>query len=82
MVQAVSIHDTGAGQATGNGATEHLAAMESSQSMPYLSTEPAPNTSFQVTLSNKVIAITGANRGIGLGLAEVFLANNAAGVYC
>lgn len=49
--------------------------------MPYLSTEPAPNASFQVTLSNKIIAITGANRGIGLGLAEVFLANNAAVVY-
>ena len=57
MVQAVSIHDTGAGQSNGNGATAQPAAMESSQSMPYLSTEPAPNASFQVTLSNKVIAI-------------------------
>ena len=81
MVQAVSIHDTGAGLSNGNGATSDPTTMESSQSMPYLSTEPAPNASFQVTLSNKVIAITGANRGIGLGLAEVCLANNAAVVY-
>ncbi|GAB7325407.1 hypothetical protein MBLNU13_g09435t1 [Cladosporium sp. NU13] len=81
MVQAVSIHDTGAGVTIGNGATSDPATMESSKSMPYLSTEPAPNASFQVTLSNKVIAITGANRGIGLGLAEVCLANNAAVVY-
>lgn len=81
MVQAASIHETGAAQSNGNGVATHAAAMEGSQSMPYLSTEPSPNASFQVTLSNKVIAITGANRGIGLGLAEVFLANNAAVVY-
>ncbi|KAM0723108.1 hypothetical protein Q7P37_001308 [Cladosporium fusiforme] len=79
MVQAVSIHETGAAaQQNGNGTT---ATMEGSEPMPYLSTEPAPNASWAVTLSNKVVAVTGANRGIGLGLAEVFLANNAACVY-
>lgn len=77
MVQAVSIHETGAnGHTNGNTAT-----MEGSQTMPYLSTEPSPNANWAVTLTNKVIAITGANRGIGLGLAEVCLANNAAVVY-
>jgi NAD(P)-dependent dehydrogenase (short-subunit alcohol dehydrogenase family) len=76
MVQAISIHETAAGHSNGTSVTRDTAAMESSHSMPYLSTEPAPNASF-----NKVIAITGANRGIGLGLAEVFLANNAAVVY-
>jgi NAD(P)-dependent dehydrogenase (short-subunit alcohol dehydrogenase family) len=82
MVQAVSIHETGsAGHSNGNGIASGTAAMEGSQSMPYLSTEPAPNANYQVTLSNKIIAITGANRGIGLGLAEVCLANNAAVVY-
>lgn len=36
---------------------------------------------WQITLSGKVVAITGANQGIGLGLAEVCLANNAKCVY-
>ncbi|KAH8665361.1 short chain alcohol dehydrogenase [Ilyonectria robusta] len=35
----------------------------------------------QVTLGGKVIAITGANRGIGLGVAECCLDNGAAVVY-
>ncbi|BCR87320.1 uncharacterized protein ACHE_31307S [Aspergillus chevalieri] len=35
----------------------------------------------QVTLGGKVIAITGANRGIGLGIAECCLSNGAAKVY-
>ncbi|KAL4897513.1 hypothetical protein BDV59DRAFT_45819 [Aspergillus ambiguus] len=39
----------------------------------------APQT--QVTLASKVIAITGANRGIGLGIAECCLSNGAAKVY-
>ncbi|CAI7584879.1 unnamed protein product [Penicillium bialowiezense] len=39
----------------------------------------APQT--QVTLGGKVIAITGANRGIGLGIAECCLSNGAAKVY-
>ncbi|KAJ5880391.1 uncharacterized protein N7473_011444 [Penicillium subrubescens] len=39
----------------------------------------APQT--QVTLGGKVITITGANRGIGLGIAECCLSNGAAKVY-
>ncbi|RDW69970.1 hypothetical protein BP5796_08367 [Coleophoma crateriformis] len=35
----------------------------------------------QITLGDKIIAITGANRGIGLGIAECCLANGAAKVY-
>ncbi|BAE62555.1 hypothetical protein BDV35DRAFT_385206 [Aspergillus flavus] len=35
----------------------------------------------QVTLGSKVIAITGANRGIGLGIAECCLSNGAERVY-
>lgn len=49
--------------------------------MPYLSTEPSPNQSWTITLKNKVIAITGANRGIGLGVAQVCLENAASKVY-
>jgi NAD(P)-dependent dehydrogenase (short-subunit alcohol dehydrogenase family) len=82
MVQAVSIHEIGGpAQSNGNDTASNTAIMEGSQSMPYLSTEPAPNANYQVTLSNKIIAISGANRGIGLGLAEVCLVNNAAVVY-
>lgn len=42
-----------------------------------------PNNDFnwQITLDHKVVAITGANRGIGLGIAEVCLANSAQVVY-
>ncbi|KAL3452617.1 hypothetical protein BJX65DRAFT_303433 [Aspergillus insuetus] len=43
-----------------------------------LSTEQ-PQT--ELTLASKVIAITGANRGIGLGIAESCLVNGAAAVY-
>jgi NAD(P)-dependent dehydrogenase (short-subunit alcohol dehydrogenase family) len=46
-----------------------------------ISTLPASDFSWKVSLGNKVIAITGANRGIGLGIAEVCLANSAAIVY-
>lgn len=81
MVQAVSIHDTGAAQSNGNSTTANMATPSGSDSMPYLSTEPAPNANWAITLKDKIIAITGANRGIGLGLAEVCLANNAAAVY-
>jgi NAD(P)-dependent dehydrogenase (short-subunit alcohol dehydrogenase family) len=42
---------------------------------------PGSDFSWKVSLENKVIAITGANRGIGLGIAEVCLANSAATVY-
>ncbi|KAF3935824.1 hypothetical protein ABW19_dt0206906 [Dactylella cylindrospora] len=46
-----------------------------------ISTMPAEDFNWKITLEGKVIAITGANRGIGLGLAEVCLANSAAKVY-
>jgi len=49
--------------------------------MPNLNTMPPADMDWQITLKDKVIAITGANRGIGLGLAEVCLANNAKCVY-
>ncbi|KAJ4333240.1 hypothetical protein N0V95_009474 [Ascochyta clinopodiicola] len=48
---------------------------------PYLSTMPSEEFDWKVSLKNKVVAITGANRGIGLGLATVFLANEAAHVF-
>ncbi|KAM0386952.1 hypothetical protein ACHAQC_011261 [Fusarium culmorum] len=46
-----------------------------------LSTLPGPNHNYKVSLQDKVIAITGANQGIGLGIAEVCLVNDAAFVY-
>lgn len=48
---------------------------------PYLSTLPENDFNWQITLGQKVVAITGANRGIGLGIAEVCLANSAKMVY-
>src|SRR4051794_24080593 len=64
-------------------ATENVApdATKSDTSAPYLSTLPANDFSWQITLAEKVVAITGANRGIGLGIAEVCLANSAKNVY-
>lgn len=62
-----------------NGSSSQVA-----QSVPapeYLSTEPAADFDWKVSLKGKVIAITGANRGIGLGLATVCLANDAAEIY-
>lgn len=47
----------------------------------FLNTQPAADHDWKISLKNKVIAITGANRGIGLGIAEVCLANDAAAVY-
>ncbi|KAI1334114.1 hypothetical protein F5Y15DRAFT_402685 [Xylariaceae sp. FL0016] len=47
----------------------------------YPSTLPQPGHNWQITLDSKVISITGANQGIGLGLAEVCLANSAGCVY-
>ncbi|KAF1953124.1 hypothetical protein CC80DRAFT_551827 [Byssothecium circinans] len=44
-------------------------------------TEPGPDHDWKITLLGKVIAITGANRGIGLCLAIVSLANEAAEAY-
>ncbi|KAL8723891.1 MAG: hypothetical protein Q9181_007101 [Wetmoreana brouardii] len=43
--------------------------------------ETNPGHSWQVTLKEKVVAITGANQGIGLGIAEVCLANSAQTIY-
>jgi NAD(P)-dependent dehydrogenase (short-subunit alcohol dehydrogenase family) len=47
----------------------------------YLSTEPKEDFDWKISLKGKVVAITGANRGIGLGLATVCLANDAKEVY-
>lgn len=47
----------------------------------FLSTEPKADFDWKISLKGKVIAITGANRGIGLGIATVCLANDAAEVY-
>ncbi|KAL9002438.1 MAG: hypothetical protein Q9188_004626 [Gyalolechia gomerana] len=58
------------------------AASPSNPRLPsLLSTEPGPDHSWRVNLDGKVIAITGANQGIGLGIAEVCLANLAKMVY-
>jgi NAD(P)-dependent dehydrogenase (short-subunit alcohol dehydrogenase family) len=72
MVQAVPMEHNG--QANGHTA-------DSGAVMPKLSTQPPANMNWQITLKDKVVAITGANRGIGLGLAEVCLANSASVVY-
>lgn len=61
MVRAVSL-ENGYGQ--GNGHTSgHPAAMEAETSMPNLNTLPPPDMNWAITLKDKVIAITGANRG-------------------
>ncbi|KAL4895295.1 hypothetical protein BDV59DRAFT_199964 [Aspergillus ambiguus] len=64
--------------AVDNGAT---AASTATDAPTYLSTMPPSTFNWQITLADKVIAITGANRGIGLGIAEVCLANSAKYVY-
>ncbi|RVD83672.1 uncharacterized protein DFL_005451 [Arthrobotrys flagrans] len=46
-----------------------------------ISTLPDEGFDWRITLEGKVIAITGANRGIGLGIAEVCLSNSATKVY-
>lgn len=64
-------------------ATENVVvdATKSETPTPVLSTMPANDFNWQITLGQKVVAITGANRGIGLGIAEVCLANSANVVY-
>jgi NAD(P)-dependent dehydrogenase (short-subunit alcohol dehydrogenase family) len=57
------------------------AATDAATAPPVLSTMPDDDFSWQITLGKKVVAITGANRGIGLGIAEVCLANSANVVY-
>ncbi|KAI1322422.1 hypothetical protein F5Y16DRAFT_413287 [Xylariaceae sp. FL0255] len=53
------------------------------QKSPSITTQALPHGGHnrQITLDNKVVAITGANQGIGLGIAEVCLANSAACVF-
>ncbi|EJP63706.1 short-chain dehydrogenase [Beauveria bassiana ARSEF 2860] len=65
--------------AVANGAIVHDGGASSLPTT--LSTLPGPNHDWSVTLKDKVIAITGANQGIGLALAEVCLANDAASVF-
>jgi NAD(P)-dependent dehydrogenase (short-subunit alcohol dehydrogenase family) len=65
MVQAVRMEN--GGQANGH--------------TPKFTTQPPADMNWQITLKDKVVAITGANRGIGLGIAEVCLANSAKVVY-
>ncbi|KAM3489206.1 hypothetical protein MY3957_007520 [Beauveria namnaoensis] len=65
--------------AVANGAIVHDGGASSQPTA--LSTLPGPNHDWSVTLKDKVIAITGANQGIGLALAEVCLANDAASVF-
>lgn len=55
--------------------------IDSTETTPSMTTEPEPNHSWRISLEDKVIAITGANQGIGLGIAEVCLANAAKAVY-
>lgn len=64
-----------------NGTATNGTATNGTPATPVLSTQPAENQNWQITLKDKVIAITGANRGIGLGIAEVCLANGAKMVY-
>ncbi|KAM3415289.1 hypothetical protein BST61_g8818 [Cercospora zeina] len=73
MIQAVSYENGGASNGHETTMTE--------QAMPSLSTMPGPDANWQITLKDKVIAVTGANRGIGLSIAEVCLANQASVVY-
>ncbi|KAK9847437.1 hypothetical protein MYU51_018745 [Penicillium brevicompactum] len=54
---------------------------EAQPSTSHRSTMPDDDFNWQITLARKVVAITGANRGIGLGIAEVCLSNSASMVY-
>ncbi|KAH7020234.1 hypothetical protein EDB80DRAFT_702648 [Ilyonectria destructans] len=64
-----------------NSTSNEVAAQAANAVMPFLNTQPGPNHNWKVSLENKIIAITGANRGIGLGIAEVCLANEAPIIY-
>ncbi|KAK3647492.1 hypothetical protein LTR56_007986 [Elasticomyces elasticus] len=78
MVKAVSMEGNGSAQGQANGSNGHVAE---DTVMPRLSTQPPADMNWQINLQDKIIAITGANRGIGLGIAEVCLANAAKCVY-
>jgi NAD(P)-dependent dehydrogenase (short-subunit alcohol dehydrogenase family) len=77
MVQNITNDSSGVSDAPANGTR----TMDTEQATPKLSTLPPADMNWQITLKDKVIAITGANRGIGLGVAEVCLANSAKVVY-
>ncbi|KAJ5618339.1 hypothetical protein N7528_006982 [Penicillium herquei] len=64
-------------------ATENVAAdaATKAEAPAYVSTMPSNDFNWQISLNQKVVAITGANRGIGLGIAEVCLSNSAKNVY-
>jgi short chain dehydrogenase len=64
-----------------NGTTHNDATPVRAPIPESISTMPPSDHHWRITLENKVIAITGANRGIGLGLAEVCLANAASTIY-
>ena len=53
--------------------SDTLGDMASEPSPAFLDTQPGPDHDWRITLKDKVIAITGANRGIGLAIAEVCL---------
>lgn len=53
----------------------------SSAAPAFLDTQPGSDFNWKISLKDKVIAITGANRGIGLALAQVCLANEAAAIF-
>ncbi|KAK5382280.1 hypothetical protein LTR20_006088 [Exophiala xenobiotica] len=57
-----------------------ISSQNGTSAQPASTDTPGP-VQTQVTLSGKVIAITGANRGIGLGIAECCLVNGAAKIY-
>jgi NAD(P)-dependent dehydrogenase (short-subunit alcohol dehydrogenase family) len=73
-IEAVNGNNNGGDTTAPNQAT-------SSISPTFLNTQPGSDHNWKITLERKVIAITGANRGIGLALAEVCLANDAASIF-
>lgn len=72
-----AVEDATAPAANGTALPGEVSPVEAS----FLNTQPEADFDWRVSLKGKVIAITGANRGIGLGIAEVCLANEAACVY-
>lgn len=63
-----------------NSALNKVAAQGDKETL-LLNTQPRPDHNRKVCLENKIIGITGANRGIGLGIAEVCLAHAASIIY-
>jgi NAD(P)-dependent dehydrogenase (short-subunit alcohol dehydrogenase family) len=79
-IDDVASHTT-ATNGTINGTNGSRSATQAGHDAEVLSTQPSSDFDWKISLKNKVIAITGANRGIGLGIAEVCLANEVAQVY-